>query len=274
MTIHTDRITLVFPIAAKNRQAAASLQTLEITESGQEFEKLVPLDPALVANYASAFNLPLIAELSTAQAELAANTTELATATQAKTTLEAEKAELRELYDDLRQTLTEEEQLTATLQAKIATANATVATRNTTITANNSEIAAKTAIIESLTDEKQELSEQLATANATITTLQAEVVKLTAIRQYNPRWTTPDYFINRFTAHEAKAFYSSNDPIIIGGRELLEEYETADPPYYVDLDDAQVQGLTGYMVQLGMMSMERRDQVLSDVTAQEAFYPA
>lgn len=63
MTIHTDRITLVFPIAAKNRQAAASLQTLEITESGNEFEKLVPLDPALVSQYASQFNLPLLAEI-------------------------------------------------------------------------------------------------------------------------------------------------------------------------------------------------------------------
>ncbi len=63
MAIHTDRIVLVFPIAAKNRQAAASLQTLEITESGNEFEKLVPLDPSKVADYASQFNLPLLAEI-------------------------------------------------------------------------------------------------------------------------------------------------------------------------------------------------------------------
>jgi hypothetical protein len=71
MTIHTDRITIVFPIAAKNRQAAASLQTLEISETGNEFEKLVPLDPALVANYASQFNLPLLTELETANATIA-----------------------------------------------------------------------------------------------------------------------------------------------------------------------------------------------------------
>ncbi len=63
MTIHTDRIVLVFPITAKNRQAAASLQTLEITESGKEFETLVPLDPSKVADYASQFNLPLLAEI-------------------------------------------------------------------------------------------------------------------------------------------------------------------------------------------------------------------
>lgn len=57
MTIHTDRIILVFPIAEKNRVAAASLQTLEITESGKEFETLIPLDPALVNDYAEEFNL-------------------------------------------------------------------------------------------------------------------------------------------------------------------------------------------------------------------------
>lgn len=62
MAIYTDRIVLVFPIAAKNRQAAASLQTLEITDSGKEFETLVPLDPALVGDYAIDFSLPLITE--------------------------------------------------------------------------------------------------------------------------------------------------------------------------------------------------------------------
>jgi hypothetical protein len=127
MTIHTDRIVLVFPISAKNRQAAASLQTLEITESGKEFETLVPLDPALVSQYASEFNLPLIAELAEVKADLATATTQLEAVTQAKTTLEeqvatleAEKQELRAEIADLDQALDAEQQLTATLQAKVA----------------------------------------------------------------------------------------------------------------------------------------------------------
>jgi len=62
MAIYTDRITFVFPIAAKNRPAAASLQTLEITDSGKEFETLVPLDPTTVEEYSELFALPLIAE--------------------------------------------------------------------------------------------------------------------------------------------------------------------------------------------------------------------
>ena len=63
MAVYTDRIVLVFPIAAINRaQPAASLQTLEVTESGKQFENLVPLDPALVSDYANEFSLPLIAE--------------------------------------------------------------------------------------------------------------------------------------------------------------------------------------------------------------------
>lgn len=127
MAIYTDRITLVFPIAAKNRQAAASLQTLEISESGQEFEKLVPLDPARVAEYASAFNLPLLAEIETLKADLATKTTELATVTQAKTQLESQvatltskKQELQGRVADADQALDAEQQLTATLTAKIA----------------------------------------------------------------------------------------------------------------------------------------------------------
>jgi hypothetical protein len=71
MTTYTDRITLVFPIAAKNRQAAASLQTLEITESGKEFETLVPLDPALVNSYADEFNLASLATITQLTTDLA-----------------------------------------------------------------------------------------------------------------------------------------------------------------------------------------------------------
>ncbi len=120
MAIHTDRIVLVFPIAAKNRQAAASLQTLEITESGNEFEKLVPLDPAKVKDYASEFNLDLIDNITKLEADKAELTTDLATATtqleattQAKTTLGGQVATLT----TEKQTLTE---LTTTLTAKIA----------------------------------------------------------------------------------------------------------------------------------------------------------
>lgn len=102
MTIHTDRITLVFPIAAKNRQAAASLQTLEITESGNEFEKLVPLDPTLVNTYATEFNLGF----------------------------ESEKARLVEFHakivEGLEEKHTEANATIATLQAKIESLEATI----------------------------------------------------------------------------------------------------------------------------------------------------
>lgn len=83
MAIYTDRIVLVFPIAAKNRPAAASLQTLEITESGREFEELVPLDPSRVNEYATAFNLNALGQIATLEANLQATTT-------AKTSLESQ----------------------------------------------------------------------------------------------------------------------------------------------------------------------------------------
>jgi len=85
--IYTDRIVLLFPIAAKNRAAAASLQTLEITDSGREFENLVPLDPALLGEYAEQFSLGLIAERDSLAAQVTVLTTE-------KETLQARVAEL------------------------------------------------------------------------------------------------------------------------------------------------------------------------------------
>jgi hypothetical protein len=132
--------------------------------------------------------------------------------------------------------------------------------------------------VESLTSQLQEVTEskdvlfvKKQAVDHDLVEAEAKIAFLESIRQYNPRWTTPDFFINRFTAKEAKAFYSSEDAMIVGGQQLLEAYEQAG--WYVDLDDTQVQGLTGYMMQLGMLTPERRTQVLRDATAAEAWYP-
>lgn len=77
MITHTDRITFVFPIASKNRQAAASLQTLTILDNGREIEDLIPLDPASVGDYAGAFSLGLIAERDALAEQIATLTAEV-----------------------------------------------------------------------------------------------------------------------------------------------------------------------------------------------------
>jgi hypothetical protein len=150
------------------------------------------------------------------------------------------------------------------LTTDLATANASIATLTSQVASLESQLQEVTESKDVLFIRKQAVDHDLAEANAKIAFLES-------IRQFNPRWTTPDYFINRFTAKEAKAFYSSEDAMIVGGQQLLEAYEAAG--WYVDLDDTQVQGLTGYMVQLGMMTPERREQVLRDATAAEAWYP-
>lgn len=77
MTIHTDRIVFVFPIAAKNRPAAASLQTLEITESGREFENIVPLDVDAIGDYAESFSIGLLAERDSLASQVVAMQAEI-----------------------------------------------------------------------------------------------------------------------------------------------------------------------------------------------------
>ncbi|MFY7751415.1 MAG: hypothetical protein ACOVQU_06430 [Exiguobacterium acetylicum] len=160
MTIYTDRITLVFPITAKNRQAAASLQTLEITESGNEFEKLVPLDPAKVADYASQFNLPLLAEIEELKTKHAEAITKLE---QDHATVLATKAtELAEVQADL---LTKSSQLEATTQAK---------------TALDLQVATLTTEKQSLADDVSVKTEELALADSEYKLLEAKVAELEA----------------------------------------------------------------------------------------------
>lgn len=122
MAIYTDRIQLVFPIndPKKNRPAAASLQTLEITDAGKEFETLVPLDPALVSQYASAFNLPLVAKVTELETNLATKTSQLDAVTQAKTALDLQIATLTTEKQALTTELATANATAVTLQAKIA----------------------------------------------------------------------------------------------------------------------------------------------------------
>ena len=159
----------------------------------------------------------------------------------------------------------------ATLTSELATANATIATLTNEKTSLTSQVESLTTQLQEVTESKDVLFIKKQAVDHDLVQAEAKIAFLESIRQYNPRWTTPDYFINRFTAKEAKAFYSSEDAMIQGGQQLLEAYEAAG--WYVDLDDTQVQGLTGYMVQLGMLTQERRAQVLRDATAAEAWYP-
>jgi hypothetical protein len=159
----------------------------------------------------------------------------------------------------------------AAINAEKATLTTDLATANADKTSLTSQVASLESQLQEVTESKDVLFIRKQAVDHDLAEAEAKIAFLESIRQYNPRWTTPDYFINRFTAKEAKAFYSSEDVMIVGGQQLLEAYEAAG--WYVDLDDTQVQGLTGYMLQLGMLTPERREQVLRDATATEAWYP-
>jgi len=171
----------------------------------------------------------------------------------------------------LEASVSELEETVTTLETERQESNATIATLTSDKTSLTTQVASLESQLQEVTESKDVLFVKKQAVDHDLVEAQAKIAFLESIRQYNPRWTTPDFFINRFTAKEAKAFYSSEDAMIVGGQQLLEAYEAAG--WYVDLDDTQVQGLTGYMVQLGMLTPERREQVLRDATAQEAWYP-
>jgi uncharacterized small protein (DUF1192 family) len=100
MTVHTDRIVLVFPIEAKGRNAAASLQTLEIV-GNREFEEIVPLDPAKMADYAPAFNLAALAERDAEKSDHDSTKALLATAETARDDASSQIAVLQSQVDTI-----------------------------------------------------------------------------------------------------------------------------------------------------------------------------
>jgi hypothetical protein len=97
------------------------LQTLEVTESGKEFENLVPLDPELVKDYASEFNLGALGQVTALEADKTQLTTDLATRTSERDALQTQVTAL----------MTEKATLTtdlATQTTELAAANVTIAT--------------------------------------------------------------------------------------------------------------------------------------------------
>lgn len=122
--------------------------------------------------------------------------------------------------------------------------------------------------IATLTDQRADLQNQLAMLIAQVASLREQV---NVLKPWNPRWIDPQKFVARFTAQQTQKVYKSSDPILIGGRQLLESY--IDSNYQVVLDDEQVIGLTDYMVTVGILTAEERIEILRDSSSLERYEP-
>ena len=89
------------------------------------------------------------------------------------------------------------------------------------------------------------------------------------LEPWNKRWIGAEKFVERFSPKLAREFYKSIDKKLIGARQLLDSYIEAN--YQVVLDDPQVTGLTAYMVSVGLLTEQERDNVLRDSNSFERF---
>jgi uncharacterized coiled-coil protein SlyX len=245
MTIHTDRIVLVFPIAEKNRQAAASLQTLEITESGKEFETLVPIDPALVADYVSEYNLPLIETNQSLTTNLATKTSELATATETIATQAASITSLQAINTEQAATIADHVESIQALEQTVSNLNGQLAARTT---------------------ERDTLQTQLTEAQSTIASQEARIATLLQEVPFNPRILDITAFLHRLTIEEMLAI-SAVGPIA----EVLRAYKDNDWP--VVLDSPEFQGFIAQAVAVGLATEARSAELTRDATRDEAYSP-
>lgn len=258
----TTRIRKVITAIDSNGNAFSEQHT-----ETQVGEKWFPNDPTPLDNtsaWGAQFSATLEAENTTLKTAKSAIEADLATRT-------SERDAIQSQFDAL---TAEKATLTTEKAALIAEKEQLIADNQTALDTLSSEHQSAIAILstqhQAAIDAKQV---ELNTANATIARLEADVAELSPFRPFNKRHlASTDVLLARLTQKETKAFYSSNDPIILGGQALFDEYEAEG--YYVDLDDTDVQNLTAYMVQLGMLeSMERREVILRHATAQEAYYP-
>jgi chemotaxis regulatin CheY-phosphate phosphatase CheZ len=254
MAIYTDRITLVFPIndPLKQRSAAASLQTLEITESGNEFEKLVPLDPSKVAEYASQFSLPLLDEIE----ELKTKHVE------AITKLSTENAEaMREAIDKL--TREHAEALQAVKNDQATTSSQLEATTQ-----------AKTALdlkVATLTTEKQTFTSQVSMLEAMVEAQRQEILELAQYRPYNPRWLDGEAFYNRVSKEDMVTLLTSDNPQLVTVGKTIELYRKNHIEWPVILDSDDFKNLVGYVLQSGVFDESEVVEIMRDATREEAY---
>ena len=120
-----------------------------------------------------------------------------------------------------------------------------------------------------LLTEQANLRTQVAQLSAQVTSLQSENA---ALQPWNKRGIDPGKFLARFTGPQAQKVYTSIDPILVSGRELLNAY-VADNSQVI-LDDPQVTGLTAYMVSVGIITPDERAEILRDSSSYERYQPA
>jgi hypothetical protein len=124
--------------------------------------------------------------------------------------------------------------------------------------------------VASLLVDKLALQAQVNSSTTTIAALQATIQTQTiALLPWNIRHISPIKFVERFTAIQARQFERSIDPVLIGGRQLLDQY--IDNNYYIDLDDPQVVGLIDYMIIVGILTDQERNVILRDSDNSEKY---
>ena len=89
------------------------------------------------------------------------------------------------------------------------------------------------------------------------------------LQPWNTRWIDAEKFVERFTPKQARAVYTSTDATLVGARQLLDSYIEANDQ--VVLDDPQVTGLTAYMVAVGLLTEQERENVLRDSNSFERY---
>jgi len=231
MTIHTDRIVLVFPIAAKNRQAAASLQTLEITESGKEFETLIPLDPALVNQYATEFNLGFESEKA-------------ALVSAHKTALDAKEAAL-------------------------TTANATIAELESDLATASSQLETVTTAKAALQNDYDQLNAMQLESTSLVIQLQAKVADLEQYRPFNPRILKGEAFYERVSKDDMVTLLASDIPQLVLAGKTIEAYRKEKWPVILDSDDFK--GLMDGVSLAGIFDPDELALLTRDATRSEAY---
>lgn len=245
MSVFPDRMVIVFPIATptKQRPAAASLQMLEITNSGAEFETLVPLDVNLIGQYANVFSVPLLIQRDELQLQLTEANANLADLAATIAEIEASRNAFRDGLN----------QATNTLQAIRQTLEETQARLDD----KTRELAAKTELAEALLAQTQKQAGRIETLANSL--------------PYNPRLIDAAAFVDRLPTGRALQLMESTDPRITQIADLLKLYRAENWP--IGLDAPETQQAFALLVSIGWLTESERDNILRDATYSERHIP-
>lgn len=120
-----------------------------------------------------------------------------------------------------------------------------------------------------LVQEKDAIATELTQTKSKVDELKAKIVDLEQYRPFNPRVIDATKFFDRITKDEFAKLSTSDDATMTAIAKTIVEYKDKDYP--VIFESQEMQSMLAYLLGIGFITEERKNELTADAKREEAY---